>query len=399
MTKFKSTERMKEIIAEYYLEAKNAEHNKKILAWVTSGAPVEHLYAMDVIPVYPENYAAMCGASHTSLDLINVSEGMGYSPDLCSYAKSDIGADMTQGGPIFGLPRPDFLVCGTNICRTVMKWYQVIARKYQVPLILIDMPFSHNEIEKEHIEYVKMQFRDLERFLSNYLKKPFDRDRFQSVVEKSAMASFLWRKILKLGAHVPSPINSFDTFIHMAPIVTLRGTDRAVEYYSKLLDEVTDLANRNVGSIKNEKMRLLWDNLPIWDRIKFLSELFGNRDTALVVATYTNGWAAIDEGVDPSMMEEELARAYLGPFLNRGFQYRIGNLCGLVDEFKLNGLVFHSNRSCKSYSLGQYFIGDEVQKRTGKPYLVIESDMNDPRQFSEAQIETRVSAFIEKLLS
>ena len=63
----KSYARMKEIMTMYYMGAKMAEGTDQKLAWITSGAPVELLYAMDVIPLYPENHAAMAGASRQSL--------------------------------------------------------------------------------------------------------------------------------------------------------------------------------------------------------------------------------------------------------------------------------------------------------------------------------------------
>ncbi|MCL5276691.1 MAG: 2-hydroxyacyl-CoA dehydratase family protein, partial [Deltaproteobacteria bacterium] len=67
----------------------------------------------------------------------------------------------------------------------------------------------------------------------------------------------------------------------------------------------------------------------------------------------------------------------------------------LIEEFSLDGIVFHSDRSCKPYSIGQYIVKEEVTKRTGKPGLIIEADMNDPRAFSDAQFETRAEAFLE----
>ena len=60
---------------------------------------------------------------------------MGYSRDLCSYARSDIAAATVNGGPIGGLPAPDFLVCCNNICGTVLKWYEVQARYFNVPFL------------------------------------------------------------------------------------------------------------------------------------------------------------------------------------------------------------------------------------------------------------------------
>jgi benzoyl-CoA reductase/2-hydroxyglutaryl-CoA dehydratase subunit BcrC/BadD/HgdB len=57
----------------------------------------------------------------------------------------------------------------------------------------------------------------------------------------------------------------------------------------------------------------------------------------------------------------------------------------------------HSNRSCKPYSFGQYDIQRIIQEKRGLPTLMLEADMVDERSFSEAQIETRIDAFMEML--
>ncbi|HQI74003.1 MAG TPA: hypothetical protein PLM65_12675, partial [Smithella sp.] len=78
------TKQMREIMTAYYIDAKTARDNNKKVAWITSGGPVEPLIAMDIIPVYPENYGAMIGASKMGVDLCKKAEDMGYSSDLCS---------------------------------------------------------------------------------------------------------------------------------------------------------------------------------------------------------------------------------------------------------------------------------------------------------------------------
>ena len=109
MTQLAAYKKMKALMTNYYIEAKTTR--EKPIAWVTSGAPVEFLYAMDVLPVYPENYAAMCAAGHQSIELLEAAEAEGFSADLCAYARTDFGADITQGGPAAGLPPPHFLPC------------------------------------------------------------------------------------------------------------------------------------------------------------------------------------------------------------------------------------------------------------------------------------------------
>jgi len=397
MTELKATEKMKEILTNYYIEAKTT--TQKPIAWITSGAPVEFLISSGVIPIYPENYAAMCAANHQSVALMEAAEAEGFSQDICAYARTDFGADLTQGGPVGGLPAPHFLLCSTNICKTVIKWYEVVARKYKVPLFVVDTPFLHDGLTRELIDYTVRQFKDLERFLSEFLGRPFDRDHFIEVLSLARDATDYWKKTLYLAKARPAPINSLDSFIHLGPIVTLRGTRECADYYKLLYDEVNLLGQQGIGSIPEERYRVLWDNLPVWFKMRRLEKFFEKRKCALVVNTYANSWGGISDFLDPGITDpyEVLAASYLNVYINFGFEERIKYLAKLIDEFSLTGFIMHSNRSCKPYSVGMYRLQEEVSQLTGKPGVVIEADQNDPRVYSDAQVETRLEAFIEAM--
>ena len=401
MTEFKAYSKMKELMTNYYIEAKTTQ--EKPIAWVTSGAPVEFLYTMDILPIYPENYAAMCAAGHQSVALMEAAEAEGFCQDICAYARTDFGADITQGGPAAGLPPPHFLVCSTNICKTVIKWYEVVARKYDVPLFIVDTPFLHDGLTNELISYTVSQFKDLEKFLADFTGRPFERDRLIEVLLLSREAAGLWKKLLYLGKTIPSPFNSLDTFIHLGPIVTLRGTQECVDYYKILYEEVAERAEKKIGTIPDERYRVLWDNLPVWFKMRRLEKFFEARKCALVVTTYANSWAGYgnfrDNDMDDDMGDpyELLAASYLNVYINFGFEERIKCISQLIDEFSLTGFIMHSNRSCKPYSIGMYRLQEELSNLTSKPGVVIEADQNDPRVYSDAQVETRLEAFIESM--
>ncbi len=381
----------------YYIEAKTTQ--EKPIAWITSGAPVEFLYAMDVLPIYPENYAAMCAAGHQSIELLEAAEAAGFSQDLCAYARTDFGADITQGGPAAGLPPPNFLLCSTNICKTVIKWYEVIARKYNVPLFIVDTPFLHDGLTKELIDYTISQFKDLENFLAEFTGKPFDRERFFEVLSLSSEASGYWKKMLYLAKEMPAPFNSLDSFIHLGPIVTLRGTPECVDFYKSLYAEVAERAAKKIGSLPEEKYRVLWDNLPIWFKMRRLEKFFEEKKCTLVVTTYANSWGGYSniDNYQEKEIYEAIAASYLNVYINLGFEERINYLAQLIDEFSLTGFIMHSNRSCKPYSVGMYRLQEELSALTRKPGVVIEADQNDPRVYSDAQVETRLEAFIESM--
>ena len=245
--KIKSVSRMKEIMTNYYIEAKTARDSGKKVAWITSGGPVEPLIAMDVIPVYPENHGAMIGASKMGVDLCEKAEEMGYSRDLCSYARADIACAPIHGGPIGGLPDPDFLVCCNNICGTVLKWYEVVARHYNVPLFILDTPFVHKEMADSAKQYVIRQIHEYIEFLETHCGKKADLDRMEEVGRLSVEATRLWQAVLDVAAHKPAPMTAFDAFFHLALIVTLRGTRTCVDYYKGLLSEMKERIEQGIA--------------------------------------------------------------------------------------------------------------------------------------------------------
>jgi len=395
--KIEATRKLKEMISLYFMEAKNARHNDRKVAWVTSGGPVEVLYAMDVIPVYPENHGAMIGAQKMGGELCEVAEGRGYSPDLCSYFRTDIGQALTGKSPIMGLPEPDMLLCCNNICGIVTKWYEIQARYYNVPNFMVDTPFLYGDLDEITITYVAEQLKELAEDVEKVTGRPLDEEKLRETGVLADEAVRLWAECLDFCAHVPSPMSAFDTFIHMVPIVSMRGDKRAVEYYRILRDELADHVAKGHSAVENERYRLLWDNIPIWFKLRDLSKKLASLDACLVCATYTDSWASVPISLADGDPWRAMAVAYLSPYINCGLERRAEVMIGLMEKFKVHGFVLHSNRGCKAYSLGQYDLRRIVAERTGLPGVSIEADMTDERQHSDQQLNTRIEAFIESL--
>jgi len=393
--RIKSVDKMKKIMKKYYLSAKYAKYFGKKIAWITSGGPVEPLIAMGIIPVYPENHGAIIGASKTGAKLSEYAEGLGYSSDICSYAKVDITSSITHQSPIGGLPKPDMLICCNNICGTVQKWYEIQARKFNVPLFIYDTPFCHVDLDEAAKKYLKTQTKDYITFLEQVTKKRLDYDKMQEVGKLSVKAMKIWQAVLDCAIEKPSPLTAFDAFIHLALIVTLRGKKVVVDYYETLLKELKERIKNKIPAIENEKYRLLWDNLPIWYRMRWLSNAFAKHNGALVADTYTQSWCSVVDYVDEDKFLETMGEAYARVYLNIGTDKMAESVIKLIDKYSIDGVVLHSNRSCKPYSFGQYDIARIIQEKRSIPTLFIEADMTDDRKFSEAQVENRINSFME----
>ena len=66
-----------------------------------------------------------------------------------------------------------------------------------------------------------------------------------------------------------------------------------------------------------------------------------------------------------------------------------------IRETKCDGALIHINRSCKQWSGIMYEMEREIREKTGIPTAVFDGDQADPRNFSEAQYDTRVQGLIE----
>jgi benzoyl-CoA reductase/2-hydroxyglutaryl-CoA dehydratase subunit BcrC/BadD/HgdB len=339
----------------------------------------------------------MIGASKMGVDLCLKSEEMGYAPDLCSYARADIACAPIDGGPIGGLPRPDMLICCNNICGTVLKWYEAQARYFQVPLFILDTPFCHTEFSDEARRYVRRQIDEYIRFLEEHCGRTFDRERMNAVGRLSIEGQRLWQAVLDTTTHRPAPMSAFDAFFHLALIVTLRGTQTVVDYYNELLREMRDRIAQGISAVDNEEYRLLWDNLPIWFRTRWLSEKFASHNACLVADTYTSAWCSSLKYLNEDDFIDTMAEGYSRIYLNIGVDAMAASVMEMIDKYQADGLVMHSNRSCKPYSLGQYDIQRIVREKTGLPTLMIEADMVDERLFAEGPTTTRIDAFMEML--
>jgi len=392
-----SGKRLKKLITGQMLVSRGLKTLGKPVAWVTSGAPIEPLLALGVIPFYPENHSAICAAKGMGAPLCQRAESMRYSRDLCSYFRVDLGSQVTGNSPFGTIPAPDMVVASNNICGTVQNWFRIIAERHGVPFFFIDAPYSDNTPTEAELDYVEAQLRELTEKIAGLTGNRLDESKLIKIEKNSLDALKLWAEILHAGAGKPAYFTSFDAFVYMYPIVTLRGTRWAVWFYKKLLQEIEQRKRLNQPSLPNERARVIWDNIAVWTEHKNMRKLFINNGIAIVGDTYTDAWRS--DYLDPATPYRSMARSYMDVILNHGPMFRVNKLATMIREYHADGFVLHSNRSCKRWSLGAYAVKKLVTKMTGVPGLVIDGDMADPRAVSMDQVKHRLEPFFEMITS
>ncbi len=392
---------LKEIMRDYLLDLDRAAKDpKRRVAWCTSVGPAEILRAMDFEVFFPENHGALLGATRTAQDAIPVANAFGYSPDICSYLTSDVGAflegftPLTKAYGIDSVPRPDVLVYSTNQCSEVMHWFNFYASKLGVPIFGLHPPRHLPEVSPHHVEGMVSDFEELIAFLEGITGRGCDDGTLRRVLGLSKEATDLWNEVLELGKISPAPFTFFDAVTFMGPIVVLRGTVAARDYYAALLREMTEKARRSEAAVPGEEKRLYWDGMPIWGRLRSFSELFVRGRAAIVASTYCNSWVFPDFDADRPL--ESMAEAYLKIFINRSDSYKEDYIYKVAREFEINGVVFHNAKTCPNNSNVHFNLPARLRER-GLRSVVIEGDLCDMRCVSDEQVTTLVEAFLEML--
>ncbi|MBT7668431.1 MAG: 2-hydroxyacyl-CoA dehydratase, partial [Bdellovibrionales bacterium] len=362
--------------------------------------PSEILTAFGYQVYYPENHGAMLGATRTSNECIPQATSLGYSPDICSYLTSDIGSHLLGKTPLtraYGIPhppRPDVLVYSTNQCHEVQEWFSYYGREFNVPVLGIHPPWKAGPMTTLQLAHVKDQYLELIKNLETLNKTSFDYDRFHQVLGNSATTSKLWREFLNKMVNRPSPATFFDSCIQMGPAVVLRGLPEANDYYRQLNQEMDQKITAGEGALEKERIRLFWDGMPVWGKLRYFSELFKENASAVVASTYCNSWV-FDFDLDDPLLS--MARAYTGIFINRSEEVKEKVLAGLIDEYQIDGVIYHDSKTCPHNSNNRFGLPQRLQQETKVPYLVVDGDLNDLRCFSQEQTTTSLEAFVEQL--
>jgi benzoyl-CoA reductase/2-hydroxyglutaryl-CoA dehydratase subunit BcrC/BadD/HgdB len=408
-TNRKSTKRLNtakdltKVVAEYYIECHQAKASGKPVGWMPpmNGA-IEVFYAMDLQPVFPENWSPVCAAFGLTPANFEVSERMGYSGDLCGYLRNIVGyvhGDMNGPTvPLGGLPEPDMVISFGGGCIPAMKIFQVMEDRFpKAKVFRADLPqVAVEDIRDHHVGYAVSEMHRLIAFLERATSRRLDMARLADVVQLSDRACLLWDEIMSFRRFIPTPISAAEIGI-MFVMVTRQGTQIAVDFLTRVRDEVKQRAAAGIGVIEDEKVRLFWDNIPLWYNMG-LFNYFEKMGGVMVAETYSAAWSLRLDTKDPieALAKKSLMSYSLVSCLS--IDRRKEMVLKACRDYKIDGAVFHQNKSCAPITLGQADIRKALTDELGIPSITIDADHMDSRNFSFAQFQTRADAFMEMLL-
>ncbi len=410
--KDRSMEIQKAMLARHYKRLAEAEKTGDRCAYTfVPGNLTELMHVFDLLPVLPEINALQSAMRKKSAAYISTAEKGGHSEDVCTYVKCDLGMSRSGNlGPTGDpLPKPSILLLSYTGCFTFMKWFEILQREYDCPIVMLHVPYqADGRPTPEMRQYIVKQLeKKVIPALEEASGKRFDIDRLSELLRLSARAEEDFVRVLDSAKHKPSPIDAyFGGVYYISPIFTaFRGTESAIEYYEALRGEVEERARQGKGPITpegeliQEKYRVVVEGPPNWTHFRDLWKMFYDEGAVVVASTYTKVGGLYDQGFrhDPSRPLESLADYCLGCYTNLNLPSRVDLISKYVNDFDADGFLINSVKSCNSFSAGQLLILKEVEKRTGRAGGFFESDLVDPRYFSAANIKNRLESYFQMI--
>lgn len=404
--KSQSGRHLTELLTNTYMDMHTRAAEGAFVVWGAIIVPAEIFLGFEnVVFCLPESHAALCAAKGAGPDLCVKAESLGYSMDLCSYARIDIGS-MADGGktsPTMGLPRPHLLVSDTNNCSLLVKWFDVHHRTLDVPHFILDVPFCYEPQQEKDRAYILNQFKDLIAMVEKLSGQKFDPDKFHQAALYTASAAADWKRFLACAANRPSGITVFDSFVQMAPFLVARGTREFAEHYKILADETEANVRQGIFPVPDEKYRLLWDNIAPWHQLRKMSSRLAEMGANIVAAPYTSCIGSVEGSFDLVALDESedplwyLARVQNHSVCPMGMDLRLAAMKPMIDQLAVDGVVFASNRSCKVFSVMQMDEERHIKGKLGIPAVMIDVDHADVRKFSQENVYVRLEALLESI--
>jgi len=378
------------------------------------GSLAELMGVFDLPIVFPEINSLQTAVRRVAHEYLNQAEDQGYSPDICGYVKADVAAQLRGGElPMGRIPKPAIAVY-TNACNTYIKWAEIWERMYRIPTVTLDVPGTRADgaqtwpgdpdFENDR-RYVLAQLRELIPRLEEISGVAFDVDRLREAMGHANTMGRCWRRVLALNASRPSVFNALtDGTIYLGVANGFRGTATGAAYFTDLVEEMEYKSAHGIGTLTDERYRLLFVGVPCYPIFRRFGEMFSELGGTFVGSTYLNfasGGASLGFTYDLDHPLESLAEGLLVGVRDAmdNMFFQTGILLGQLDALGADGIVYHPIKSCRTVSTGLADSRRALLAARDVPSLFIESDMMDRRVVSEAQLKNRIDAFFEGLAS
>lgn len=425
LNRMKSTALAGKMVNEHWNKVFNAPSSGKPLLFYDGYILSPFFQTADTIWAHGEAFSALLAARHEELPPQRESERRGYNRELCSYARTHMGCALctARGYPedfppesiAKDLPKPDILVSVYPQCNTGLLWDDFNHRLFgvdKVPKFNINLPlltgagvapgdksYMNGPQFKEAVEYVKMQLIEFSKFLAAETGKPFDWDKFGELMMYAKKAGEFRNEGMEMAMKAtPCPASFFDWAAAIAPVNFGEIGPERVAIFQAMKDEVEERIKNGVGAVQNERYRLYWDGIMNWNKLGALAKKFAEFDACMVSGRYAQeGFWQHPELIDLNNPLDGFVANLLSCPSNHGIRPATEMTERLVKDGKLDGIVFHTARTCRSMTNQILLLQETASRKWGIATTSFEGDTTDESFYQDEILNKHLEALFEAI--
>jgi benzoyl-CoA reductase/2-hydroxyglutaryl-CoA dehydratase subunit BcrC/BadD/HgdB len=355
------------------------------IVWFNALFPPELVWALDVIPFYPEIVSSMGANVGLGPSSLAQASDAHYPMDICTFHRNAAGLEL-QG--VF--PEGDAYVSTSNVCDIAAQMLASFAYETGKEYFLIDVPQSYDE---DSIAYVEEQLRHMVERLSAAVGVTYDEERLRETIRLSNEARHYYQEVRRLRSADPAPLRGSSQLNQLALIVTAFGTPDAVAFYRALRYYTQELVYRQASEQENQRYRLYWMHLKPYFPTDLMAWLEDELGVVIVFEEASNvWWEPLDEGRPLRAVAERMLSVYY----NGPIERRLETTLRCVREFDAQAVVQFHHWGCRQ-STGALRVMRDALRREGIPFLQLDGDCIDETNLQMGPLRTRVEGFLEML--
>lgn len=301
-------------------------------------------------------------------------------------------------------PPPDIVLAHNTACHMELTSFKAIGEYFNKPVFVLNGGLGADE---DSLRYVTDQLWEFVSFAE--AKDPrvkYDEERMVKLIEIERKALSYMRQINELRGHVPCPLSALDAFRLPRFPSYYPKPQEALHYFEAWRDEMVERAEKGIGVLKEEKLRLLWVVTG-----PFYFNPFGLlAKKGVAVPALQFGWMPRIFGIKykPFGDESEYGRK-LTPMeeqarlLNSNSWAVLGetwveDILDVCRNLKIDGMVYYVQIGCTaSGGLGQV-VKEQAEKELNIPTLLMEGRQLDAQFKSQRECEEELGAFVDLCL-
>ena len=362
--------------------------------------PSELFNVFDVVPLCFEHLTYLTSAiiSEGSELHYELANSYGHPYHTCSSQKGILGMILQED-----FMDIDVIAIPTAPCDSTIASYQAIAEIKNIPTVIADMPYWHNE---RGYDYYTNEFKKMISKIGGIIDQKPDYEKLRIAMKNSKEAIGYLSEINDLRSITPCPIESMFNPIASCAQNFFGGRHEKAEFYQKVAEMGKLRAKNKQGSHDNEeKIRAYWPYMSIFFDIQFSDWMDRHLGMSAISDAFNYFFFETIDDLDsatPDEMINCLAKQSMEyPMVRQSDSFAdvfINDSLFLAKKFNADCCIFTSHIGCKqSVSVAQ-LIREAVKDELGIPTLIIEVDIGDKRMTPIEAVKKKIEEFANTLL-